>query len=81
MRALIDSRQHPSHPGQGNFPQAITDANSALAIDPKMPSSLYVRGLANLKSGNATEGNADIAAAKSIDAKIADTYAGYGVAP
>jgi hypothetical protein len=46
-----------------------------------MPSSLYVRGLANLKSGNATEGNADIAAAKSIDAKIADTYAGYGVAP
>jgi len=65
----------------GNFAQAISDANSALAAYPKLATSLYVRGLAKLKSGDAAGGNADIAAAKMIDGKIADTYAGYGVTP
>lgn len=54
---------------------------SALAIDPKHESSLYIRGLARLKTGDVAGGNADIAAAEAIDAKVADTYAGYGVKP
>jgi hypothetical protein len=53
----------------------------ALEQDPKLASSLYVRGLARLKTADASNGNADIAAAKAIDPKIADTYAGYGVTP
>ena len=54
---------------------------AALAKNPNLPGSLYVRGLARLKSGDTAGGSADIAAAKQMDAKIADTYAGYGVTP
>ncbi|MGH6889910.1 MAG: hypothetical protein ACREHF_12070 [Rhizomicrobium sp.] len=57
------------------------DANAELAANPKLPSSLYVRGLAKLKSGDTAGGNADIAASWAMDAKVADEYAGYGVAP
>ena len=65
----------------GNYAAAIADDSAALAIDAKSASSLYVRGLARHKSGDAAGGDADIAAAKAIDPKIADTYAGYGVTP
>ena len=61
--------------------KAIVDANSALAANPNLPTTLYVRGLAKLKSGDTAGGNADVAAAKAIDAKIVETYAGYGVSP
>jgi tetratricopeptide (TPR) repeat protein len=63
------------------YASAIADADSALDLDPKKAGSLYVRGLAKLKTGDAPGGTADIAAAKAIDPKIADTYAGYGVTP
>lgn len=63
------------------FEHAIDDANAALAIDSKLASSLYVRGLAKLESGDAAGGNADIAAAKTLDPKIQDTYQRYGVLP
>ena len=41
--------------------------------------SLYGRGIAKLKKGDATGGNADIAAAKAIRPEIADEFARYGV--
>jgi hypothetical protein len=41
--------------------------------------SLYGRGVAKLKKGNADAGNADIAAAKAIRADIAEEFARYGV--
>ena len=63
------------------YASAIADADSALDLDPKKVGSLYVRGLAKQKSGDAAGGAADIAAAKAIDPKIAETYAGYGVTP
>jgi hypothetical protein len=37
--------------------------------------------LINNRMGNANSGNADIAAAKALDPKIAETYAIYGVTP
>jgi len=40
-----------------------------------------VRGLAKLKTNDASGGNADIAAAKALDPTIADTYTAYGVGP
>jgi hypothetical protein len=56
------------------FDRAIADYGAAVAQNPKDASSLYGRGVAKLKSGNA-----DIAAAKAIKADISDVYAGYGV--
>jgi hypothetical protein len=41
--------------------------------------SFYGRGLAKQKKGDMASGNADIAAAKTIEDDIADEFAGYGV--
>jgi hypothetical protein len=65
----------------GKYADAIADDTAALASMPKLAPSLYIRGLAKNKSGDAAGGDADIAAAKAIDPKIADTYTGYGVTP
>jgi tetratricopeptide (TPR) repeat protein len=63
------------------YKQAIADADQSLKGDPKLPGALFLRGMAKRKSGDAAGGDADIAAAKAIDAKIAETFAGYGVTP
>lgn len=64
-----------------NFSDAAALAEKAVALDAKDPLALYLRGLAKRQTGDITDGNADIAAAKAIDPKIAQTYAGYGVTP
>ncbi len=63
----------------GLLDDAIRDYNAALKLDPKNAGSLYGRGLAKQKKGNTEAGNADIAAAKAIQADIAEEYARYGV--
>ena len=65
----------------GIYPNAVADCAHALAIVSNKPTSLYVCGLAKLRMGDTDGGSADIAAAKKLDPKIADTYAGYGVKP
>lgn len=65
----------------GQYAAAIADCTAALARNPKLASSLYVRGLAKMKSGDAAGGQADLTAAAALDPSIADTYANYGVAP
>lgn len=72
-RALAEFRK-------ARYSRAVTD-NAALAKNPEMPTSLHVRGLARLESGDAARGQADIAAATAMHLKIAQTYAAYGVAP
>jgi hypothetical protein len=57
----------------------LYDYTSALRIDPKLASSLYGRGLAKLKKGDTTGGNADVAAAKAIDANIVGDFVRYGL--
>jgi tetratricopeptide (TPR) repeat protein len=69
------------HYRMGEYAAAISDCDQVLAREPGAASSLYVRGLAKLGSGDATGGNADIAAAKSADYRIAETYAVFGVKP
>ena len=73
-RALVDLRM-------GKCSRAVGDASGALSWQPDLAPSLYVRGLARLCEGNVKDGNADIAKAKKLDPKIAETYAGYGVKP
>src|SRR5262252_5904386 len=63
----------------GQWDSAINDYNEALRFNPKLASSLYGRGVAKLKTGDTTGGNADIAAARAIDANIVGDFMRYGV--
>ena len=62
-----------------NADAAIPDCNAALAINPNMASSHSSRGLAERMKGDTGAFNADIAAAKAIQANIDSQYAGWGV--
>ena len=62
----------------GNFDKAAADFDAALKLNPRIAGALYGRGVAkNKKRGGS--GDDDLASAKAIDAKIAETFAGYGV--
>jgi tetratricopeptide (TPR) repeat protein len=63
----------------GAFDRAIADFGEAIAMNPKDAGSLYARGLAKRRNGDAAGGEADIAAAKAIKADIVTEYASYGV--
>jgi len=63
----------------GQLGRAIADYDAALRIEPKRANSLYGRGIAKIKNDNPTGGNRDIVAAKSIQADIAEEFAGYGI--
>ena len=63
----------------GQLGAAIDDYSSALRSDPKLASAFYGRGLAKLKTGDKAGGDADILAAKTIQANIGDDFARYGV--
>jgi tetratricopeptide (TPR) repeat protein len=78
-----------------DYDRAIADYDQAIQLDPKCArayvydaavnqnakdaDSLFGRGMAKLKSGDSEGGNADIAAAKAIEADIADMFEGYGI--
>ena len=62
----------------GQLDTAIDDYNSALQLEPKLASALYGRGLAKLKKGDKIGSDADISAAKKIQAKIEDDFTRYG---
>jgi tetratricopeptide (TPR) repeat protein len=63
----------------GQYEKAINDYDTALKIDRSRERALYGRGLAKQKKGDSVGGDADIAAAKAIDEKIAQTFSSYGV--
>jgi tetratricopeptide (TPR) repeat protein len=61
-----------------DFERAIADYNAALKINPKNVESLYARGLAKKKRGDAGA-DADMSAALAIRDFVAKQLAGYGV--
>ena len=63
----------------GRFDEAIADYDAALKINPRLAGGLYGRGLAKRKKGDQAGGDADVAAARAIQADIADEYAKYGM--
>jgi tetratricopeptide (TPR) repeat protein len=63
----------------GEWDSAIDDYSSALQRDPRLASALYGRGLARIKKGDATGGNADLAAAAKLEQKIAENFSHYGI--
>ena len=58
---------------------AIADYDTSLRINADQASSLYGRGVAKIRSGNTAGGNSDIAAAQSINPRIAEEFASYGI--
>lgn len=64
----------------GRFDEAIIDYNTALSVRPSFQNALFGRGIARLRKGDSAGGNADIAAAKAIEAEVAERFSEYGVA-
>ena len=60
------------------FDKAITDCTEVLTLDPKFAGALYVRGLAKRKKGDPSA-DADIAAAKALNANVDAEFASYGI--
>lgn len=65
----------------GRLADAIDDYDSALRKNPKIATSLYGRGLAELRQGEKTQGQSDLAAAKKIDPNIGKRFARMGLKP
>jgi len=61
-----------------HFDAAVSDYDGALQMNPKFAFALYGRGLAKLKNEDAS-GQADITAAKALQADIAEEYLRYGI--
>ena len=65
----------------GRTDDAVRDYTSALRINPRMPTSLYGRGLAELREGEKAQGEADLAAAEKLDSSIGQYFAKMGLSP
>jgi tetratricopeptide (TPR) repeat protein len=70
-----------AHLRLSQYAEAIADYGEALKKYSGRTESLYGRGLARIRSGDASGGQEDIAAATRIEADIAKTFAGWGVKP
>lgn len=75
---ILDSRAF-ARLRAGDTKGAIDDYDDALERNPKMPTSLYGRGVAKRRLGQTAAGDADIAAAKKLDADIAKTMKENGL--
>jgi lipoprotein NlpI len=75
--ATLDSRGFV-YLKMSQFDAAVSDYDAALRINPKRAFALYGRGLARLKNED-TSGESDVAAAKALQADIAEEYARYGM--
>jgi tetratricopeptide (TPR) repeat protein len=61
-----------------HFDAAVSDYDAALRSNPKLAFALYGRGLARLKN-NDPSGEADMTAAKALQADVAEEYARHGM--
>ncbi len=75
-----EQREYGSALADFNAAAAIADYNAALSINPKMAESLFGRGIAKTKQGDAEGGRVDIEAAKAITADIAAKFVSWGIA-
>ncbi|QNA84823.1 DUF3857 domain-containing protein [Sphingomonas sp. So64.6b] len=65
----------------GRMEDALGDIAEALDISPDLPASLYVRGVIRKRMGQGALGDADLAAARTMNPRIDEDYARYGVKP
>jgi tetratricopeptide (TPR) repeat protein len=66
---------------QAKLEEAITAFDTALSLNPETASALYGRGLARIRLGSGSVGQADIKAASAQDNGIAQRFKAYGLAP
>ena len=66
---------------QGNYPAAITLYTEALRSLPESPATLFGRGIARLRTGDAAGGQADLARARRFDPQIDERFVRYGLRP
>jgi tetratricopeptide (TPR) repeat protein/predicted aspartyl protease len=65
----------------GDYDKALKDFDAVLAAQPRNPWSLYGRGVAKVRKGMAAEGEADIAASKLVNPRVAEEAAKHGLIP
>jgi tetratricopeptide (TPR) repeat protein len=65
----------------GRLDEAISQYGQALKAQPRLAQALYGRGLVELKKGDTTQGQADIAQASEIAPGLAQEYRRAGLAP
>jgi tetratricopeptide (TPR) repeat protein len=65
----------------GRYDDAVKTYTQALAIDDTLPSSHYVRGVAELRLGDQVAAQADLQRAAAEDKGMAARFAGWGVKP
>jgi tetratricopeptide (TPR) repeat protein len=58
---------------------AVNEYDAALDIDPNRPMALYGRGIARIMSGETREGEADKAAALTLNPEVERQFAAYGL--
>ncbi|MFL5295033.1 MAG: aspartyl protease family protein [Phenylobacterium sp.] len=63
----------------GRLDEAISQYSAAIRAQPRSAPALYGRGLAELKKGAKTEGEADIAAAQALAPGLAQEYRRFGL--
>jgi tetratricopeptide (TPR) repeat protein len=66
---------------RGEYDRALKDYDTVLASLPRNPWALYGRGLVELHDGKTAQGEADIAASKSVDPRVAQEAAKRGLVP
>jgi tetratricopeptide (TPR) repeat protein len=74
-RGMVGLKQHRYQDAWNDF-DAAARANTSFAFIP-----LYGRGIAERELGRAAESQADIARAKALNARSAEIYAAWGIAP
>lgn len=73
-RGLVNLRER-------KWAEAWTDYDAAVRLQPDSAHALYGRGVAAIRAGRTTAGQADIAAAIGLDPEISATYARFGIRP
>jgi tetratricopeptide (TPR) repeat protein len=66
---------------KGEIDEAIAGYDAALAKNPKLAPSMFMRGVAKIWAGETDDGQSDIDDATALDASVAATFAGYGITP
>jgi tetratricopeptide (TPR) repeat protein len=74
----LDSRCFVNY-RMGNYAAGISDCTAVLAWRAREASSLFIRGLAKLRSGDVAGGKTDIDAAVDADYRIQEKYAAFDV--
>jgi tetratricopeptide (TPR) repeat protein len=65
----------------GRLDDAMRDLNAALAIEPELAQTLFMRGIVAARQGNVPASRKDLAAARMLTPSIDRYYARYGLKP